>query len=198
MRARLAAVHRRVQGEISPGMAGPPHYSAFEPDLMLWVLATLIDASCQGYEFVWGPLDRSRREQFYREFRSFGAYFGLDEREGHGDYGEFVDYFEAMLRDEVLGSHPLCAEVAAVVVRPAHPWRDRFLGKVADFLPIETVPGMIRERLKLKSTTWTRLRMAALRRAAPLAFRTLPKRWTYYPESYRAERVLRLRAAAHS
>jgi uncharacterized protein (DUF2236 family) len=96
-----------------------------------------------------------------------------------------------MLGDEVLGSHPLCAEVAAAVVRPPHPLRDRLLGKMADFLPIETVPDHIRERLRLKSTAWTRTRMALVRRLAPLAFRVLPKRVTYYPESYRAERLLR-------
>jgi uncharacterized protein (DUF2236 family) len=193
MRERLSAVHGRVQGETSPGMTGPSHYSAFEPDLMLWVLATLIDASIRGYEFVWGPLSHQRREKFYRDFRQFGTYFGLSEEEGPADYEEFKEYYELMLRDEVLGSHPLCAEVAAAVVRPPNPLRDRLLGKVVDFLPIETVPAHIRDRLNLKSTAWTRLRMATLRRLAPIAFRVLPKRWTFYPESYRAERALRIR-----
>ena len=69
MRERLAAMHGRVQGETSAGMAGPSRYSAFEPELLFWVLATLIDASIQGYEFVWGPLALERRERFYRDFR---------------------------------------------------------------------------------------------------------------------------------
>lgn len=192
MRERLSVLHGKVQGEISAGMSGPRHYSAFEPDLMLWVLATLIDASIKGYELVWGPLDSDRREKFYREFRRFGTYFELSESEGPGDYREFVDYYEAMLQDDILGSHPLCAEVAAAVVRPPNPLRDRLLGRVVDFLPIETLPEHLRERLHLKSTAWTRLRMAMLRHLAPIAFRVLPKRLTYYPESYRAARSLRI------
>lgn len=192
MREHLSAVHGQVQGEISPGMPGPRHYSAFEPDLMLWVLATLIDASIKGYELVWGPLDAERREKFYREFRRFGTYFELSEEEGPANYREFVDYYEAMLQDEVLGSHPLCAEVAAAVVRPPNPLRDRILGHLVDFLPIETTPAHIRELLGLRSTGWTRLRMAMVRRLAPIAFRVLPKRLTYYPESYRAARALRI------
>lgn len=192
MRKRMTQVHSKVSGETSAGMSGPRHYSAFEPDLLLWVLATLIDASIQGYEFVWGSLSAQRREQFYRDFLYFGTYFGLKENECPADYEAFKDYYADMLAGDLLGSHPLCAEVAATVVNPPHPLRDRMLGKLANFLPIETLPADIRERLGLQSTWSTRLRMAALRSAAPLAFRVLPKRLTYYPESYRAETALGL------
>lgn len=193
MRARLQVVHGRVKGEVPEGMAGPKKYSAFEPDLLMWVLATLIDASIKGYEFVWEPLDLGRRERFYREFRRFGTYFGLEVSEGPGDYREFVDYYEDMLNSDLLGSHPLCAEVAAAVVRPRKPMRDLLIGRVVDFLPIETIPAIIRGRLGLRSTPWTRIRMELLKHVAPLAFRTLPKWLTCYPESYRAE--CRLEAA---
>lgn len=192
MRKRMAHVHAQVQGETSAGMSGPRHYSAFEPDLLLWVLATLIDASIQGYEFVWGSLSAERREQLYRDFLYFGTYFGLKENECPSDYTEFTKYYAEMLAKDLLGSHPLCAEVAATVVNPPHPLRDRMLGKLANFLPIETLPADIRERLGLQSTWSTRLRMATLRLAAPVAFRVLPKRLTYYPESYRAEKAMGL------
>ena len=192
MRARLKEVHGRVKGETSDGMTGPRGYSAFEPDLLLWVLATLIDASIKGYEFVWEPLSRERRENFYRDFRKFGTYFGLGEEVGPRDYGEFVEYYEEMLEGDLLGSHPLCAEVAAAVVWPQNPWRDRILGKVVDFLPIETVPGKSRARLGLESTWWSRIRMKMLEKVAPVAFWTLPKWMVYYPESYDAEKTLGL------
>ena len=190
MRARLSAVHGGVKGEVSEGMAGASKYSAFEPDLLMWVLATLIDASIKGYEFVWEPLNAERRENFYRDFRRFGTYFGLKEEVGPRDYREFVIYYDEMLSGDLLGSHELCAEVAAAVVRPPNPWRDRMLGRVVDFLPIETVPEKIRARLGLKSTGWSRARMKVLEKVAPVAFRTLPKWMMYYPESYRAERRL--------
>ncbi|HCQ79400.1 MAG TPA: hypothetical protein DIV46_05455 [Verrucomicrobiales bacterium] len=38
MRARLRVVHGGVNGSISEGMAEPKNYSAFEPDLLMWVL----------------------------------------------------------------------------------------------------------------------------------------------------------------
>ena len=190
MKARLSEVHGRVKGRVSGGMAGPKEYSAFEPDLMMWVLATLIDASIRGYEFVWEPLSWERRERFYREFRHFGTFFGLKLEEGPADYREFVDYYEEMLASDLLGSHRLCVEVAAAVVWPEKPLRDWLLGRVVNFLPIETVPEQIRERLGFQSTPWTRFRMMLLGKVAPLAFRTLPKWLTYYPESYWAEQKL--------
>ncbi|MCF7673883.1 MAG: DUF2236 domain-containing protein [Akkermansiaceae bacterium] len=192
LRARMTAIHGRVRGEISSGMHGPQSYSAFEPDLLLWVLATLIDASIKGYEFSWGPLPDGRREILYRDFRRFGSYFGLGEDHGPADYTAFAAYFAGMLANDVLGSHPLCAAIATSVVRPPNPLRDRMLGKLSDFLAIETLPAHLRDRLGLRSTPWTRLRMTILRRSAPTAFRFLPKRLTYYPESYRAEKALKL------
>ena len=190
MRAHLAEVHGRVKGRTSKGVVGSRGYSAFEPDLLLWVLATLIDASIKGYEFVWGPLQSDRRESFYRDFRLFGSYFGLKESEGPADYGEFVDYFNDMLVNELLGGHPLCAEVAAAVVRPRNPVRDRWLGKLVDFVPVEAVPVHIRQRLGLRSTSWTRVRFKVMRALAPPAFRILPDRLMLYPEAYAAERTL--------
>jgi uncharacterized protein (DUF2236 family) len=114
----------------------------------------------------------------------------LGEEVGPQDYGEFVEYYEEMLSGDLLGSHPLCAEVASAVVRPRRPMRDRLLGKVVDFLPIETVPEKVGARLGLESTGWTRGRMWVLEKVAPVAFLTLPKWMVYYPESYRAEKRL--------
>ena len=117
MRARLRVVHGGVNGAISEGMAEPKNYSAFEPDLLMWVLATLIDASIKGYEFVWEPLSEERRENFYRDFRRFGTYFGLGEEVGPQGYIEVEKYYAEMLSGGVLGGHPLCAEVAAAVAK---------------------------------------------------------------------------------
>ena len=191
MRKRMTAVHQRVQGDTAEGVSGKPRYSAFEPDLLMWVLATLFDASFKGYEFAWGPLSLERREHFYRDFRKFGTYFGLGEGEGPQNHGEFVDYFDSILASDLLGSHPLCAEVAAAVVRPPAPLHNRLLGMLVDFLPIETISFTLRKRLLLRSTYSTRGRMAMLRALAPHAFHILPKRLTYYPEAYRAEHALR-------
>ena len=67
IKARLTAVHRKVWGTVSPGINGPYAYSAFEPDLLFWVLATLISAAVSGYQFIYGELSVARKELLSKE-----------------------------------------------------------------------------------------------------------------------------------
>ena len=192
LRAHIAHIHDGVQGEVSEGMAGPHRYSAVEPDLLLWVLATLIDASIQGYELIHGVLADSRRERFYLDMRRFGSFFGLEESYGPQDYRSFDRYFQEMLGSDLLGSHPLSAEVAEGVVHPRSSWGTRILGLMSDFLAVECVPVSVASRLRVRRTPWSRVRIRVFRWLAPRLFTWLPARLRYYPESYRAERRLGL------
>ncbi|MEE2636460.1 MAG: hypothetical protein VYE68_04415, partial [Acidobacteriota bacterium] len=96
---------------------------------------------------------------------------------------------DGLLAGAFVGSHRLSSEMADGVVHPPAPGGDRVRGHATDFLPIETLPPRIRSCLGLRSTRWTRVRMAMFRVVAPLAFQVCPKRLTYYPESFRAERA---------
>lgn len=48
-------------------------YSAFDPDLQLWVAATLAEVGKQMYEKVFGPLDPDTVERLYREGWVYGT-----------------------------------------------------------------------------------------------------------------------------
>lgn len=184
MQTKLAHIHGTVRGSTSDGMPGPKNYSAFEPDLLLWVLATLIDASVQGYQAIWGPLPLDQRNLFYADMRKFGTYFGLSADFGPTNWEEFETYFQSELMREDMAAHPLCTEVAQGVVYPQVPEAARLLGLASNFIPIETLPTHIRTRLDLRSTSWTKFRWKFFQKLAPIAFRILPKRLTYYPEAY--------------
>lgn len=184
IRERLRQVHRGVTGKTSEGIEGNPRYSAFEPELLLWVLATLVMAAQQGYEMVYGPLPPDRREQFYREMRQFGTYFGLDENYGPTDSIEFEHYYHAMIHGDLLGSHPLCARMARAIAEPRDSYAARKVGQAIRFLPIETLPSPVRERIGFRSTPFTRTSMGILRRSAPVAFPCLPRRMRWFPESF--------------
>lgn len=186
VRARLSAVHGRVRGEVSPGMAGPARYSAFEPDLLIWVLATLIDAAVRGHEFVHGRLALARREAFYRDMCRFGTYFGVDESLMPVGWAAFDGYFRGMVEGDLLGSHPLCGELARSVVYPRDSAWVRLIGAAAAFLPVETLPSQVRDRLGLRSTVASRLCMGAARAILPVCFPRLPPQLRYYPEFRRA------------
>jgi uncharacterized protein (DUF2236 family) len=79
VRERVAARHRKVRGTVFTDIGGARTYSAVEPELLLWVLATLIIAAINGYELIYGELSIARKEAFYRDMCRFGTYFGLAE-----------------------------------------------------------------------------------------------------------------------
>lgn len=187
IREKLRNLHRGVKGEVSSGMEGGPKYTALEPDLLLWVLATLIMAALQGYEMVYGSLPAERKERFYREMREFGTYFGLDEGYGPADMKAFGEYYETMLRGDLLGSHPLCRQLAMAIVSPKDSRGAKMLGDRIRFLSIETLPAGVRERLGFRSTAFTRGSMWALRKTSRLTFSRLPKKVRCFPEAIQRE-----------
>jgi len=186
MRARLAAVHGQVRGTVSTGVAGAPRYSAFEPDLLGWVLATLIMAAISGYELVYGPLPDPRKEKFYRDMCRFGSYFGTDLQAMPDDWPAFETYYSGMIEGDLLGSHPLCREMARAIIYPKESLRVRLLGSSTAFLPIETLPQRIRDRLGLRSTPLSRTQMRLARCLLPKVFPLLPSSLRYYPEYLQA------------
>ncbi|MEM7143798.1 MAG: oxygenase MpaB family protein [Verrucomicrobiota bacterium] len=182
MKARLAAVHGEVRGEVSEGIEGGRGYSAFEPELLVWVLATLVNAAVSGYEFIYGELSLERREMFYRDMCRFGTYFGVKEEDCPRGWVEFESYFEEMIEGDFLGGHEICGQLARVIVHPRDTVGTRVLGRGIDFLGVELLPERVRGRLGLRSTAWTRARMGVLRAVLPRVWGSLPRGWRFYPE----------------
>lgn len=180
---RLRRVHGRVGGETATGVNGSARYSAFEPDLLLWVLATLVMAAVQGWELVYGILPAERREAFYRDMCRFGTYFGLHEEDCPQGWEAFSAYYEGMIHSDELASHPLCAELCQHIVFPSATPGTRLLGRSLRFLPIETVPSSLHQGLALQSTRSTRLKMRWLRNTAPRWFPLLPEKLRLYPQA---------------
>ncbi len=183
---RVAARHRKVRGRVFTGVGGSRTYSAFEPDLLLWVLATLITAAINGYELIYGELSIARKAAFYRDMCRFGTYFGVPESLAPTDWPAFDTYYTSMVEGELLASHPICGELARAVIHPQDTVGAALLGRVIDFVVIETLPPKVRERLGLKSTASSRLLMRLARRVLPKMFPALPPKVRFYPEYLKA------------
>ncbi|MDP9822362.1 oxygenase MpaB family protein [Nocardioides massiliensis] len=72
-------------------------YSAFDPDLQLWVAATLARNGEVIHERVFGPLDEASREQVYRDAQIFGNALQVRPDMWPATRAEFEDYWEASL-----------------------------------------------------------------------------------------------------
>jgi uncharacterized protein (DUF2236 family) len=77
---RINRRHAVVSGTLSVPVGAHPadtSYRALDPNLMLWVYATLIDSSLVAYERFVGPLSDSEREAYYQEMRRAGSAWGV-------------------------------------------------------------------------------------------------------------------------
>jgi uncharacterized protein (DUF2236 family) len=107
---RLNELHRGIVGQ---------GYSARDPELSLWVHATLVDSTLVANEAWIEPLSRARREAFYLETRPIGRAFGVPDDLLPADLDAFEAYVDAMVAPRgPVGVSPVARVLAAVILRP--------------------------------------------------------------------------------
>jgi uncharacterized protein (DUF2236 family) len=98
----VQAMHRRVKGK-TPADYGPipkgTTYDATDPELGLWVLATLADSAVVYYERIFGALSPEERERYWSEYRQVGELLGLPGDSMPATYGDLRDYVHGRLTD---------------------------------------------------------------------------------------------------
>jgi uncharacterized protein (DUF2236 family) len=86
--AGINAAHARVTG---------PGYRADDPELLFWVLATLIDTALFMHERFLRPLDDDTGAAYYRDMLRAGSLLGVRPEEAPPDLGAFRRYMEQTL-----------------------------------------------------------------------------------------------------
>ncbi len=137
---RLNALHRGIVG------AG---YSARDPELALWVHATLLDSTIVANQAWIEPLSRSRRAAFYLESRPIGRAFGVPDGLLPADLAAFEAYVEGMLApDGPVRVSPLARELAAVILRPP-------LAPLARWMPAASRTAPLLARIPTAAYAWS-------------------------------------------
>lgn len=92
---RVRRMHRKVRGTLDRDEgrfpAGTP-YDAFDPQLMLWTMAMLADASRVAFETLVRPLGRDEREALWQDWVRFGELFGMPREVAPETAALFEDY----------------------------------------------------------------------------------------------------------
>jgi uncharacterized protein (DUF2236 family) len=68
--AGILAIHRRVNGQLQEAVgpfAAGTHYSAEDPELVLWVHTTLLESTIVAYEAIVGPISPADRDTYCAE-----------------------------------------------------------------------------------------------------------------------------------
>lgn len=156
-------------------------YSAFDPELQLWVAATLAHNGLYIYERTFGPLDDASRERIYQESQVFGNALQVRPEQWPATLAEFEGYWRGRIAGfspepavQVYVQQLLSSEQQPLVARP--------LTRLQDLMSRGNVEPEIREVLGL---SWT-----------PTDQRRYDLFWKVFPPLYRrVPRVLRQLAA---
>src|SRR3954471_8767156 len=82
--ARVRAMHRTVRGALEqtagPFPAGTP-YRADDPELLLWILACIVDSSVLVYDQYVASMSERERDRYWADYKVIGRLFGLRDRD---------------------------------------------------------------------------------------------------------------------
>jgi uncharacterized protein (DUF2236 family) len=107
---RLNGLHRSIAG------AG---YTARDPDLALWVHATLVDTTIAAYDAWLEPMPRDQRARYYAETLPIGRAFGVPADLLPPDLDAFENYVASMLApDGPIRVSPVARDLADAVLHP--------------------------------------------------------------------------------
>jgi uncharacterized protein (DUF2236 family) len=147
---RVRAMHRRVQGRlpaaVGPYPAGTP-YRADDPDLLLWVLFTLVDSGLVVYRKYVGSLSRAEEAAYWEDYKIVGCLFGLHEHELPATVDDLDEYRRSMLEgDRLFVTDWAQRRAREIVLEPPVPWAARPLVETVNFITIALLPDQIRRQ----------------------------------------------------
>src|SRR5438270_4789329 len=145
----VRAVHAHVAGTTTRRLGRFPsgtRYSASDPELMLWVHATLVHASLAAYERFVQPLSREDRERYYQEMALVARLFGTPASVIPRSLADFRDYFAAQITGETILVTAPAKEVAAVILEARLPAAVRVVVPAHRLSTAGLLPARLREQ----------------------------------------------------
>jgi uncharacterized protein (DUF2236 family) len=137
--ATIRAVHERISGRAD----GAP-YRANDPELLLWVNATLIDTTLVVYERFVRRLNEDERRRYYRETVASAEAFGIPREVIPSDLEAFRGYVDGMLAGEELRATEAGHRLVRDVLRPPLPLPLRLPTAAIRRLTVALLPERIR------------------------------------------------------
>ena len=158
--ANVNRVHERVVGS---------GYSADDPELQVWVAATLYDSAVQVYEIALGPMPEALQEEFCHWHARFATLLGCPQDMWPASVAEFRAYWE-----ERVGTLEISEDAKRIcrdlMYNRSLPWYLRTLLPANRFITAGLLPERLREEYELP---W------GPRREQLFRFGSRVTRWTY-------------------
>ena len=196
---RIKHVHGRVNGVTTEDGGRYPagtKYDARDPELLMWVHATLVRTSLDVYTRYVGPLPIAEQRGYYEEQKLLGEKFGIPRDRQPEDYAAFNDYFAEMIASDRIAVTDALRDVVDATLRPELPFVLRPLVEAVNVATVGMLPERLRAELGLKWTPTRRRVFDASRVVLSAALPLLPRVMRDFPPARSADRRVRRLAAA--
>ena len=144
----VRAMHRRVRGRIKEATGPFPagtEYRADQPDLLMWVLFTLVDSGLVVYQLYVDKLSDAEQAGYWEDYKVVGELFGLRRRDMPATLDDLREYKREMLEGDTLHvSDWARGRARSIVLEPPIPWVARPLLETVNFITVALLPDRIR------------------------------------------------------
>ncbi|TFD74854.1 DUF2236 domain-containing protein [Cryobacterium fucosi] len=177
---RVNRAHGPVVGK---AVDGAPAYSAFTPELQLWVAATLYDSAITMRELVFGPLDDDTADALYLDYAVLGTALQVPAALWPVDRAAFAMYFRDRLAE--LRTDATTRAVAWELLYPrSGPVWLRLLMPVGRLLTVGLLPPLVRELFQLDWSPRSQRRFDRLLAFIGVLYPLLPLRLRHWPKNH--------------
>lgn len=152
-------VHGRVRGE---------GYRALDPDLLLWVHATLVDSALATYGTFVRQLSRRESDEFYQESKLAGELLGIPRESFPEHIEDFDRYVDEMIDSGTVAVNDVARGLGRLVLRPKVPLLPGPVMVPFEIVTAGLLPPSLRQQYRL---AWG----PAQQRAFRLAMATVPR-----------------------
>jgi uncharacterized protein (DUF2236 family) len=147
---RVRSMHRAVRGRlpeaVGPYPAGAP-YRADDPELLMWILYSLVDSAVVVYRTYVGRLDAAERAALWDDYKVVGRLFGLRRSQMPTTISDLEDYGRAMLSgDKIFVGDWARRRAREIVLEPPVRTLARPLVETVNFITIALLPDEIRSQ----------------------------------------------------
>jgi uncharacterized protein (DUF2236 family) len=166
---RIENIHLRVQGTVEQFPAGA-RYRAQDPDLLLWVHATLIDSALVTYGLFVKPLSVDEQRQYYQESKKLGVLLGVPETKLPESLEDFGAYMREMIESDATAVGSTARALSQAILHP-RPWLLKPFAPLSALITAGLLPPKLRQAYGL---SWSGRRERMLRLVAGSARMALP------------------------
>jgi uncharacterized protein (DUF2236 family) len=164
---RVNAIHSVVRGHIPE--SGEP-YEARDPDLLLWVHATLIDTALRIYDRFVRPLSAAEAQAYHAEARQIAVRMGVPEAAVPATLDELRSEMDRLIAGGVVRVTQTARRLGRSVLYPTA-FPPRFMWDAAHLASISVMPPEVRRGYGIG---WSPARERGVRKLAGATRRLLP------------------------